>query len=417
MAEQMNGAVVESDAEGIRSALGAAFEAAEKSAAEQETPKPAAAAEETGTAPAEEPEAKEAKPAPGRGPDGKFVKAEAVAEEAEKPEGEKEAAEAKEPAAEKAADLPAEFQKTLSGWKPADQAMFKKQSPEAQAFLMRRHGEMVTDYTKKLQGVSRLKTEYDPVDQMLAPYREQMKQKGFTPHSLIEAWANVEKQLISPGDAPVNVVAGIVRAYNIDRAKLLTALGVPQPQRQRQNGEAVPTNGATAPIQLPPEIAARLSELDTLKQQVSGLTSAQQNTINAARAAAEQRAESEATKFRSAADASGNLLHPYVDEVESDMLALAQAHARSQQPVPPIEELYERAVWANPSTRQKLLTAREQAEDKKRADQARAKAKAAKNAGVSVTGAPGTSQASPVRNAPERSLREELEENFANAAP
>ena len=92
------------------------------------------------------------------------------------------------------------------------------------------------------------------------------------------------------------------------------------------------------------------------------------------------------------------------------MSHLALAAKQAGQPLPPLKELYESAVWANPSTREKLRTADTQQAEQKRKDEARAKAAAAKKASSSVTGAPGPGQATNQGRQSDKSLREQLEE-------
>lgn len=390
----------------IRSALAAAI-------TEHETPEPAPKLEakeapelplETETEP--KGEARE------RGEDGKFVKKEA------KTETEPEAKETKAETAEEGKEKPEgddknslspDFQKTLAAWKPADQAMFKTLAPDAQQFVMRRYKEMNADYTKKLQDISRIKTEYDPIDKMFEPHREVMKQKGFTPASLVESWANVEKKLASGEQGALEVIGGLINGYKVSRDKVAQLIGVRQSAPAQQQTEQPQPQ---AQIQLPPEL---VNELTTLRQQVNGLSQQENARVEAARSAAGEKAMQEIEQFKSAVDDKGNLLHPYFEEVEQKMVILANSYVREKQPVPDITALYEEAVFAVPSTREKMLTVREQAEQKKRVDQEKAKAAAARKAAVSVTGAPGNSQASQVRNAPDRSLREELEANAAEA--
>jgi hypothetical protein len=244
---------------------------------------------------------------------------------------------------------------------------------------------------------------------MFEPHREQMKAKGFTPASLVEAWANVEKRLASGEDEAVSVLRGLQQGYNIPVAKIAAAFGFTQ-QRQQPATEQQPEHPQ---IQLPPEL---LNELNTLKQTVSGLTNAQRNAALAAQNAAGERAMREIEEFKSATDDKGTLLRPHFEEVENDMLALAQAKIAAKQPVPPLADLYETAVWANPSVRDKLLTARQQAEEQKRKDQEKAKSAAARKAAVSVSGAPGSGQAPAIRANVEKTLREQLEEAAADQA-
>jgi hypothetical protein len=382
-------------ADDLRSALAAAVIESEKAAepAVAEKPKP-------------EPE----KPAVAEAP---AVEEAAEKPEVEAPEGATDKPEEKEKPDDK---LPAETQKALAGWKAADQAMFRQQSPEAQAFLMRRHKEMTADYTKKLQDISRLKTDYEPVDKLFEPYRDVMKQKGFTASSLIESWANVEKKLASGEQGALEVIGGLINGYKVPREKIAELIGI-RPQgtetRPAEQKTAEPTEAQAAPVALPPEIMQVLKEIPNIKQAVSGLTAAQRQAHQAAVTAAGEKAMRDIEAFKSETDAKGTLLRPHFEEVEQDMLRLANAAIAAKEPVPTLAALYETAVWANPSTREKVLAAKEQAEQQARADQAKTKAAAAKKAAVSVTGAPGSGQASPIRGTPERSLRDEIEAQLA----
>lgn len=410
--------IAASDSGDIRSALAAAITEHE---APISAPEPAKKPEVAEVAEVAEsaPEAKESTERE-RGPDGKFVKKdeaeapEAKAEPAEKPEAE---AKPEEKAEEK--PLAPDFQKALASWKQADQAMFKAQTPEAQSFIMRRYKEMTADYTKKLQDVSRLKTEYEPVDKMFEPHRDVMKQKGFTPASLVESWANVEKKLASGEQGALEVITGLVRGYGLHPTKVAQALGFQDPQSAQRAQLAQPPQGDAAPqqyAQLPPEVVARLQKLDQMEQKLNGLSEAQEAAASAAKAAAGDRAMQQIEEFKGATDDKGTLLRPYFEDVEQDMVRLANVALANGQSVPPLQELYETAVWANPSTREALRTAERQAAEQKRVDQEKAKAASARKAAVSVTGAPGSGQAPQVRNAPERSLRDEIEANAADHA-
>src|SRR5581483_1900921 len=268
---------------------------------------------------------------------------------------------------------------------------------------------MEGDYTKKLQANARLRTEYEPVDKLFEPYRDTMKQKGFTPAGLIEAWANVEKKLISGEQGALEVISGLVRGYNVPVAKLAAALGIRAGAAPAAPAEKTPDNpqGGTQ-IQLPPEVVERLQKLDRLEQSVNGLTAAQNAARQAALNAGAERAQQEIENFKSEKGKDGALLRPHFDDVEADMIALANAAIASKQPVPSLSELYEKAVWSNPATREKLLTAQTQAAEAKRIAQEKAKAAAAKKASTSVTGAPGLGQATSPRTQVEQTLREQL---------
>jgi hypothetical protein len=409
---------ITSDAGDIRSALAAAI--TEHEPIETQASKPAAkeAPElplETKTETASEKAERE------RDETGKFK---AKTEGKEKPEvaakekPEAELTESKEkPEGETEKPLAPDFQRALASWKPADQAMFKALPADSQAFMMRRYKEMTADYTKKLQDVSRIKTEYDPIDKMFEPHRDVMKQKGFTPASLVEVWANVEKKLASGEQGALEVIAGLVRGYNVTPARVAQVLGIRGGQEQQRQQPQVGADGKPVAqpqqIQLPQNIIDALQLIPQLQQTVTGLTEAQKQAREAERNAAGTRAMNEIEQFKSAVDDKGILLRPHFEDVEQDMVDLANSYIAAKKSVPPLQELYEKAVWANPSTREALRTAEKQAAEKAQADQARTKAASARKAAVSVTGAPGSGQAPQVRGQPERSLRDEIETQLA----
>lgn len=421
MSDLEAGTATEQPADDIRSLLSGAFDEAESASNTQVTEtatEPAAGDTETGSSRA-------------RDASGKFVKKDEATEKTAKVE-KTDPVESK-PATEKTAATTDDAAKTATAtssteapahWSDADKAMFKAQSPEAQKFLLERVKATDADYTRKTQAVAHLQKEYGPVDELFAPHKDAMRQKGFTPRSLIEAWANVEQKLAAGPDSAIEVIKGLVGGYNLPREKIAQALGLTaqaaqQTQQNNQQQATAVENGQQ--VALPPEVQA---ELKALREQV-GQFGQKFQTIEQREHAArqvQQQAEEAAvdktiTDFKSAVDDKGQLLHPHFDEVRPTMDTLAQAALASKQfPMPTIKELYETAVWANPSTRDKVLTARAQQEEAKRVEEARAKAASARRAGSSVTGAPGTGQAPSGRQGSELSLREQLEAAAEDAA-
>jgi hypothetical protein len=256
---------------------------------------------------------------------------------------------------------------------------------------------------------------------MFAPHRDVMRSKGFTPASLVEAWANVEQKLAAGPDSAIEVIKGLVGGYNIPVAKIAAALGVAAPPAAQQQDGQQPTaieNGQQ--VALPPPL---LPSFRRCASRSASLARSFRPSNNERQAAARAReiAEGDAiqntvNQFKSAVDANGGLLHPHFDEVEDMMTSLAHAALASKQPVPTLDQLYETAVYANPSTREKVLTAQRQQEEAKRIEEAKAKAASARKAGSSVTGAPGSGQAPNGKSNSELSLREALEAAADEAA-
>jgi hypothetical protein len=410
-----DGTVTEQPADDIRSSLAAALAESEGTAPDPAAQAPAApdAGDNTDSADGRV-----------RGPDGKFVKKDEAAPAAKPAAGKPDTAAVPDPNAP-AAPV-ADSKDPPTHWSQADKDKFKSQAPETQAFILDRFKAMEGDYTRKTQAIANLKNEYGPVDEMFAPHKDVLRQKGFTPRSLIEAWANVETKLAAGPDSAIDVIKGLVSGYSIPVEKIAAALGLsrgsaPAPQPNQQQPGQQPTaveNGQQ--VALPPEV---VREIQQLREQVGSFgqkfQTIEQRDEAQRRAVAfqqEQAVENQVNEFRNSVDDKGSLLHPHMAEVEGLMTSLAQAALASKQPVPSLKELYETAVYAHPSTREKVLTAQRQQEEAKRADEARAKAASARKAGSSVTGAPGPGQAPNGKSNTELSLREQLEAAADEAA-
>lgn len=302
-------------------------------------------------------------------------------------------------------------------WTAADKEMFRKQPPEAQAFLLRRMNEMVADYTHKTTEIAALRRDYAPVAQMLEPHRGVMRSKGFEPATLIKAWMNTEVQLNKP-EIAAQVAANLIKGYNIDPAQVMQRLGWQPPPVQPQ----VPAEGQDGTqqpqqIQLPPEVVAQLngvmSRVQSFEQHLQHQEAQKQIQQQQAHEAAAAQVMNAIQQFADEKDANGALLRPHFRDVEHDMAALADVARQKGGDIPPLAQLYETAVWANPITRGRIqadqtaaLEAQRQAKEATRVSEARAKAAKAQRAGSPVVGAPGTGHAE-ARTGP-LSLRDDL---------
>jgi hypothetical protein len=324
-----------------------------------------------------------------RAPDGRFAKT----EEAAPAEGTEQPAATEATTAPEAKAAPAEPAATEppANWSAADKTAFKGMPPEAQTFLLNRHKAMEADYTKKTQAIAGFRNDYEPVASLLAPHAEDMRRAGYTPATLIQSWMGVERDLQQ--GRGVHVVKSLVDGYKLDRAQIAQALGLNAPASAIGTEPPAPAQPASA---IPPELQQKLSQYDQFIAQQQ-----RERAEQAARAQreTETRVMSTVEQFKGATDASGAPLHPHYDELEDDMVALLMAARARGQADPPLDKLYETAVWANPSTRQKLQESTSAAQEAQRkaseaeaAKQARAKAEQARRAGSSVTGAPNLGQ-------------------------
>jgi hypothetical protein len=295
-----------------------------------------------------------------------------------------------------------------ANWPEASKAMFAKAPPEQQKFLLERHKDMEADYTKKTQDLAAQRKEYETIDKIFAPHETKMREQGFTKSSMVQAWANVELNLMNPATR-LNTISRIIGAYKIPADQIAATLGLTRPAGQ---------NGTQQTQQQPAAQEPWRQELGEIKQRLDAEDRARQET----RA---NQLNTEILNFRGEKDEKGTTLHPHFDDVEQTMVKLVAAAQARGEPIPSIKELYEDAVWANPSTRTKMLEERtatetaktesaQQEAQRKEREAARAKAEQAKRASKSVTGSPGAG-ASPNRRQTAKTLRDELMSNVEDA--
>ncbi len=357
--------------------------------------------------------------------------------EAEKPEGgEKPAVETKKPAdknaaadkgekGEKSEKKPGEDApkpgEPPAHWSAEHKKVFATLAPEGKTFVLGRMKDMEADYTRKTQEIAGLRKEYEAVDQIFTPQRDKLKAANLTASQVIQGWANAEIALQS-GDptTQINLLAGVAKSYKVDPIQLATQIlivaGIADPKAALEGAAAQAAERAKsqpAAVVLPPEVMAKLGKVDQIAAHVEG----QQ------RASAEAevtRINNELETFKAATDAGGALLHPYFDELMEDMGRLVEQATAAKRPVPPIDQLYQEAIFANPAVRQKHIDgqvaaasakaeAAQRTAAEKAAAEARAKSEKARKAGSSVTGSSGPGQSLNGRNGKDAgSLRQAL---------
>lgn len=328
-------------------------------------------------------EPKEGKGGRERGPDGKFKAKDAALEEpvkaaVDKPDGQAKAE--GDPAQTPPADVPAH-------WSAQDRAAFAKVPPESREWVMGRLKAMEADHTRKSMEAAEIRKQAAPILDIFAPYRDQLALNGMTEAQVVQRWAAAEKFLQSDGPAAVKWLAG---QYGVD----LAALAAP-PE------EAAPVD---------PHIAEIRKELSTTRQTVEQFQ-AKQNEEAEARARAAVEANGRIIQeFADAIDAEGKLSHPHFNDVLDDMLALAKAEANAGR-TPDLQALYERAIWASPVVRPKLLEAQRSAAAREIEQKAKEKAERARAAGSSVR----DGAAGPPDPVPVMALRDELRERLRDA--
>jgi hypothetical protein len=247
-----------------------------------------------------------------------------------------------------------------------------EQGKEAQQWMLDRHKAMEADYTRKTQEIADFKRNWSDLDQAIQPYVEGLKQAGVTPAQYFMNLGKADQFLQQDPEAAIQWLAD---KYGVN-------LG-------NYGGEKTPESQ---------EISSLKKQINELRQGIDQDKQSQYQT--------EVNTQIEKIQsFMDAKDESGALMHPFAEDVINDMIILANAQ-RSQGKNPDLNDLYEQAVWANPVTRDKKLTADKQAEEKKRSAEARAKAAKSKKAQKIVASSGASSPDSDL------SLRDEIASQF-----
>ena len=292
-----------------------------------------------------------------RGPDGRFIEKPAVDPNAV---ADPNAASAAQPIAP-------------PNWFPPAQAEQFKQLP----------AELQTFFASTMEGLSQQAERYrsyDQLEQIISPRREAGALDGMTEHQAVNHLFALSD---FASNKPAEFIAWFADQQGIDLEALLDG-----------DGEGEPLN---------PVIATLQNQVHELTEQLNGFSNGQ---------ATQQHAQTvnSVIAYASEKDGEGNLLRPYFEELGKTVLPYIE-QAKREMPQASSNDIlnaaYDRACWATPAIREKMLAATEA----KKLVELRARTGRARDASSSVTGAP-ESGVSAQDNA-SRTLREEIAHNMA----
>jgi len=251
-------------------------------------------------------------------------------------------------------------------WSAEDKATFAKLPAEGQAFLLKRHGDMEAEFTRKSQasaGAVQFTQALAPVfnDPQIA---SSLKQAGIHPVQAIQEWASWHKMGTSPRqEDKFHLLVGLSQRMGLDPARIFSAL----------NGNAPPPN----PMGLSDEdlkdpavkfIADHLgkttSELNAIKGEL------QQREAREHHARAEWGVRSARQGIDGFADErskDGRPLRPHFDAVLPLIIDMFKANPQRN-----LAETYDAACWAHPEVRKQMLSA-EQFRQQSQSDVSRAR--------------------------------------------
>lgn len=232
---------------------------------------------------------------------------------------------------------PAQFAEAPKSWKKEAQAEWAKVPESLRAEIYRREDDM----HKGIQGYKQWHDIGQMLHKSILPYADVVQHHGKGAPALIGDLLNMQK-VMTTGQPQERVAMALQILQN-------TGLTVEQLSQAAQQ----------QPAQVDPNISALLQEVNALKQRFT-----QQD---------EQRTQAEQAETAQEIEAFRNDgKHEFFNDVSLDMGALiAQGRAVN------LQEAYDKATWAHPDVRAKLLARQAQEQQRKQADEAAAARKAA----------------------------------------
>lgn len=249
-----------------------------------------------------------------------------------------------------------------ANWTAADRDAFAKQTPEGQAFLLRRHSEMESDYQRRVQatrGAAEFTQALLPVfqDPVLAG---SLMQSKASPFDAIVQWAGFHKRAVSPnvGDR-LSLLQEMASRMGIDPAAIATSRPGPgQLTKEDLDNPAIRHFADAFSRQ-----SSETQQLRAIVQQLQDGYRAQQQEqqVRVARWSVDSFAEEKGSD--------GKPLHPYYDEVINEIIMLYRINPEREMP-----EAYETACRMNPVVNERIISDRirqyQQQNDNQRAVQA-----------------------------------------------
>jgi len=251
-----------------------------------------------------------------------------------------------------------------SGWDKETQEGFKQLPEPMQEFMLKRYNEMQSDYTRKTKDVAGIK-------RALEPAREDITEANLTDEQAI---ANLVQTHLMLKSKPFMGIQYLMTAYGITLDDV---------SNNWQDTDSFVQN------------LKESSRLNKVETQLDAMT-----TEKASKAVEAQIAEIE--EFKAS--------HEHFDLVEEEMKQIARSMIVSRQPKPSLDELYEKALWLNPQTREMMIEEKKRGEEKPKSGK---DVKDAKKASTRIKATPKKKESKPERPA---TLTEELSQAWDKAA-
>lgn len=214
-------------------------------------------------------------------------------------------------------------------WSADAKEQFNQLPPSLQQEVARRETDLRRYLSQETEKMSQRERTYAEIDQALAPRMPELQRMGVKPGEVISRFMAWQNHLDTN---PVQGLRDLAQSYGLDLRQLA--------EQEAQQ----------------PQEPAYVRELRNQVQQTQGLLQQFQKQSEAQRQAQiTQQLQGELVAFTQEKDAQGNLLRPHLEHVVEDMLPYVQ-HLRATNPAMSARQLlqtaYDKAIWANPSTRE-----------------------------------------------------------------
>ena len=272
-------------------------------------------------------------------------------------------------------------------WPTEEREAFDALPDEAKTFALAQGERLYSHHQKRveeLSGEREIMDRLKPLDQELAPYREQLRLQGAGEADVVRQLMAVRQSLQT---APLETIRWLAQQTGVNLDQITENETFADPTEQR---------------------------LNQVEQQLHQSNQANAQAIDQQRfEAARQSAQSQIDTFATATNEDGTLQHPHFQQVQNTMTELANADRAAGKTID-LNEVYQRAIWVHADTRDALLKERDSkntadavAQEKQNMRQRTSRAKRADTTIRSTADTPAT---------PELSLRQELAEAFKSAS-
>ena len=237
-------------------------------------------------------------------------------------------------------------------WSAEDKAAFSKLAPEGQQFLLRRHGDMEAEFTRKSQtsaGAVQFAQALAPVftDPLIAG---DMQKAGLNPAQLIQQWGGFHRRAVSPNlQDRFGLLVEVTERMGLDPARIFVALNQPPP---------LPPGLTEADIKDPAvkffadHLGRTTNDLNALRGELQQMRAAE---AKAREDAGVSYARSNIDHFADEKGPDGRPLRPHFDAVLPMVIDMFKANPNRD-----LTEVYDAACWAHPGVRKQLLAAERQ---------------------------------------------------------